>query len=126
MNLKDIIKDLKIKKILGQIELEIEDIVYDSKKAVEKTLFTALIGMTSDGHKYIKNAYLNGARVFVISREEFLEEKENIEIIQNSTFILVEDTRIALATMSAEFFGHPSDELTIIPELRERLQFQAI
>ena len=31
MNLKDIIKDLKIKKILGQIELEIEDIVYDSK-----------------------------------------------------------------------------------------------
>ena len=114
MNLKDIIKDLKIEKILGQIELEIEDIVYDSKKAVEKTLFTALIGMTSDGHKYIKNAYLNGARVFVISREEFLEEKENIEIIQNSTFILVEDTRIALATMSAEFFGHPSNELTII------------
>jgi len=114
MNLKDIIKDLKIKKILGQIELEIEDIVYDSKKAVEKTLFTALIGMTSDGHKYIKNAYLNGARAFVISREEFLEEKENIEIIQNSTFILVEDTRIALAAMSAEFFGHPSNKLTII------------
>ena len=43
-----------------------------------------------------------------------MEEKENIEITQNSTFILVEDTRIALATMSAEFFGHPSDKLTII------------
>ncbi len=48
MKLKDIIKDLKIKKISGQIDLEIEDIVYDSQKAVDKTLFAALIGMTSD------------------------------------------------------------------------------
>lgn len=114
MNLKYIIKNLKIKKISGQIDLEIEDIVYDSKKAVEKTLFTALIGMTSDGHKYIENAYSSGARVFVISREEFLQEKENVEIIKNSTFILVEDTRVALAMMSSEFFGHPSKELTIV------------
>ncbi len=114
MNLKDIIKNLKIEKISGQTDLEIDDIVYDSKKAVKNTVFTALIGMTSDGHKYISNAYSNGARTFVISREEFLKREENAEIIQNSTFILVEDTRVSLATMSAEFFGNPSNELTTI------------
>ena len=65
MKLNDVIKDLEIKKIFGKTDMEVQDIVYDSKNAVENTVFTALIGMTSDGHRYIKNAYSNGARVFV-------------------------------------------------------------
>ena len=114
MKLNDVIKDLEIKKIFGKTDMEVQDIVYDSKNAVENTVFTALIGMTSDGHRYIKNAYSNGARVFVISSQDFLEDEQNASLINDSTFILVEDTRIALATMSAEFFGHPSTKLTII------------
>lgn len=114
MKLNDVIKDLEIKKIFGRTDMEVQDIVYDSKNAVENTVFTALIGMTSDGHRYIKNAYSNGARVFVISSQDFLEDEQNASLINDSTFILVEDTRIALATMSAEFFGHPSTKLTII------------
>lgn len=114
MKLNDVIKDLEIKKIFGRTDMEVQDIVYDSKNAVENTVFTALIGMTSDGHRYIKNAYSNGARVFVISSQDFLEDEQNASLINDSTFILVEDTRIALATMSAKFFGHPSTKLTII------------
>lgn len=114
MKLNDVIKDLEIKKIFGKTDMEVQDIVYDSKNAGENTVFNALIGMTSDGHRYIKNAYSNGARVFVISSQDFLEDEQNASLINDSTFILVEDTRIALATMSAEFFDHPSTKLTII------------
>lgn len=86
----------------------IEDIVYNSKYAQKGTLFVALRGALSDGHKYIKDAYEKGVRVFVV------EDDSMAHAYVDATFIKVNDTRKALATMSRNFFNKPDEDITMI------------
>lgn len=86
----------------------IEDIVYNSKYAQNGTLFVALRGALSDGHKYIKDAYEKGVRVFVV------EDDSMAHAYVDATFIKVNDTRKALATMSRNFFNKPDEDITMI------------
>ena len=111
MLLKDIIKNLEIKQIFGKTDLDIQDIIYSSKNARKDTIFTALVGMTSDGHKYIDESYEKGVRTFLISDEKtFNKLKEK----QDTTIIFVKDTRDALANISDVFFDSPSKKMTVI------------
>ena len=86
----------------------IEDIVYNSKYAQKGTLFVALRGALSDGHKYIKDAYEKGVRVFVV------EDDSMAHAYVDATFIKVNDTRKALAIISRNFFNKPDEDITMI------------
>lgn len=86
----------------------IEDIVYNSKYAQKGTLFVALRGALSDGHKYIKDAYEKGVRIFVV------EDDSMAHAYGDAAFIKVNDTRKALATMSRNFFNKPDEDITMI------------
>lgn len=86
----------------------IEDIVYNSKYAQKGTLFVALRGALSDGHKYIKDAYEKGVRVFVV------EDDSMAHAYVDATFIKVNDTRKALAIISKNFFNKPDEDITMI------------
>lgn len=85
---------------------EIDSLCYDSRKACEGSLFVCLEGMTVDGHDYIGSAYEKGCRVFAVSKipSGFVD----------ALFIKFEDTRKALALMSANFFKRPADRLFLI------------
>lgn len=85
---------------------EIEDIIYDSRKAAQGTVFVALRGFKSDGHDYMRAAYDAGCRVFVCERETPLPE--------DAVQICVPDSSVALADLSACFFGFPARKLTLI------------
>ncbi len=85
---------------------EIDDIVYDSRKASAGKLFTALTGAFTDGHDYAESAYLKGARVFVTERV--------LPLPSDATVIVTENSRAALGVMSEEFFGHPEKEVDIV------------
>lgn len=84
----------------GFQDCEITDIVYDSRKAKPGCAFVCLRGSASDGHKYAKSAAEAGA-VAVIALEPV--EAPGAQVV------LVEDTRKALALMSAAFFGNPAE-----------------
>lgn len=86
----------------------IEDIVYNSKYAQKGTLFVALRGALSDGHKYIKDAYEKGVRVFVAQDDSYAH------VYGDATFIKVNDTRKALAIISRNFFNKPDEDITMI------------
>ncbi|AVM67543.1 UDP-N-acetylmuramoyl-L-alanyl-D-glutamate--2,6-diaminopimelate ligase [Peptostreptococcaceae bacterium oral taxon 929] len=86
----------------------IEDIVYNSKYAQKGTLFVALRGALSDGHKYIKDAYEKGVRIFVV------EDDSMSHAYVDATFIKVGDTRKALAIISRNFFNKPDEDITMI------------
>ena len=86
----------------------IDDIVYNSKYAQKGTLFVALRGALSDGHKYIKDAYEKGVRVFVV------EDDSMAHAYGDATFIKVNDTRKALAIISRNFFNKPDEDITMI------------
>ncbi|MGN0477321.1 MAG: UDP-N-acetylmuramoyl-L-alanyl-D-glutamate--2,6-diaminopimelate ligase, partial [Ruminococcus sp.] len=92
--------------IKGNTDVEISDIVYDSRKVVPGTVFVALKGYNVDSHKFIPQAVNQGASAVVVS--------DNIDIQQDIAVIKVDDTRKALAYMSAQLFGEPAKELTTI------------
>ncbi|MEE1219802.1 MAG: UDP-N-acetylmuramoyl-L-alanyl-D-glutamate--2,6-diaminopimelate ligase [Ruminococcus sp.] len=87
---------------------EVTDIIYDSRKVTPNTAFVCLKGYEADGHKYAKSALEKGAVALIISDNLDFEAPENIAVIK------VEDTRYALALISAEFFGHPAKELMTV------------
>ena len=98
MNLAALLSPLGITQ--GFQDCEITDLVYDSRKAKPGCAFVCLRGSASDGHKYAKNAVEAGA-VAVIALEPV--EAPGAQVV------LVEDTRKALALMSAAFFGYPAE-----------------
>ena len=103
---------MKLKQLLTAIpyraenvpDLDICDLVYDSRLAVPGCAFVCLRGANSDGHKYAAMAVEKGA-VAVIA-----EEPVDVDV----PVILTENTRLALAYLSAEFFGHPANDLKVI------------
>lgn len=105
MKLNEILKGLDIVDITGDINIDISNIAYDSRKVEENTLFICIKGFNSDGHKYIESAIEQGAKAFLI------QDDVNIE---GYTFIKVEDTRKAMAKVADNFYNNPSKELDVI------------
>ena len=94
-------------------EIEIEDIAYNSRNCKEGFIFVALIGETVDGHRFVKNAYDNGARVFLLQKG--MESNKFVMSLPSDVVkLFVEDTRISLSKISHNFFGKPSNSLKII------------
>ncbi len=84
----------------------ISDIVYDSRKAAENTAFVCLVGAKSDGHDYALSAYEKGTRLFFAQKE--------LDLPKDAKVIICEDTRVALAELSRQFFDFPDKKLKII------------
>ena len=106
MKLNELFKDIKYTLVKGDMELEINDIVYDSRKAIPGVMFMAIPGSEVDGHDYIKDAIKNGAKVILVSKD--------IEIKENVTIIKVKDTRHILAKLAMRLFKYPQSKLKTI------------
>jgi len=109
MRLSDLVRDLEFISNLKDEEIskvEVDDIVYDSRKSVKGSLFVAIKGETVDGHNYIQGAYDKGARIFVVNYD--------IDIANDAVKIIVEDSRKALSSMSAIYFGEPTKKIKVV------------
>lgn len=107
MKLKDLLINIEYT-VKNNINPEITDIIYDSRKVTNGCVFVCLKGYTSDGHKYAKSAVDNGAAALVISDELDFDVDKDIAVVKT------ENSRLALALMSAEFFKHPAKELKTV------------
>ncbi|WP_192981472.1 Mur ligase family protein [Marinilactibacillus psychrotolerans] len=85
-------------------KLNIKKVAYHSKEAGQDTLFVCIKGHLADGHQYAEKAVAKGATVIVV--EEFI-------IVLDVLQIRVKDSREALATISSNFFKHPSKSMRI-------------
>lgn len=83
-------------------KLNIKKVAYHSKEAGQDTLFVCIKGHLADGHQYAEKAVAKGATVIVV--EEFIN---GLDVLQ----IKVKDSREALATISSNFFEHPSKSM---------------
>ena len=86
------------------LEMEISGISYDSRTLRPGELFVALPGYRTDGHRFICQAVEKGAALVLC---EHAPEEEG-------PWLTVPDARAALAGVSANWFGHPARELTVI------------
>lgn len=109
MKLLDLIEEIEnlVRPADMDPERNIANICHDSRRADRNCIFVCIKGAVDDGHLYARSAYDRGCRTFVAERE--LHELE-----ADATVFLVPDTRVALAQLSARFFGYPSRELFVI------------
>ncbi len=109
MKLEQICSEIEYRLLKGNMETEVKDIIYDSRKIAKDTMFVCMVGAVTDGHNYIKDAVEKGASAIVVEREEAATQ-----IPDDITVIQVKSTRYALALMSAALFDHPARKLITI------------
>ena len=104
MKLNDILNGLTILETTADLNADITDVCYDSRQAVEGGLFVAIAGAATDGHKYIPMVQEKGAACVVC------QQAPDCGI----PYVLVEDSRRALAVIACNWFDHPSREMTMV------------
>ena len=113
MELSNLLNNIHAVQVTGEFQRKnVEAIVYDSRNVKKNSIFVAIKGYETDGHKFILDAINKGAIAVV------LEDDKNIpdEIFrhQNVLKIVVNNSRIALAELSKYFWDSPSDKLNLI------------
>ena len=88
--------------IRGKTNCMITDVVYDSRKIKNNCMFVCLKGNKYDGHDFINDAIAAEVSCIVVEKDVVIDCDREITIIR------VEDTRYALAYISAAYFGHPA------------------
>ncbi len=106
MKIETLLKKLDYTLDAGALNTEVTSLEYDSRKVGKGSLFVCLTGFRTDGHEYIPAAVAAGAAALVVERE--------ISAPAGVTVIRVKDSRYALALLSAAWFDHPAEKMTVI------------
>ncbi len=92
----------------GSVDIEIADLIYDSRKAAQGLLFVCIEGTQRDSHAYAADCVKKGVVALVIQHEIDLSEVPYVTVFR------VECSRYAMALMSANYFGRPAEKMTMI------------
>ena len=103
MELARIAETLSPSQIVGETKVEIEDLAYDTRTVRAGALFFCVPGERFDGHDLAERARDAGAAALVVERP----------VASRVPQLVVADSRRAMATAAAEFFGHPTRELQV-------------
>lgn len=107
MNLETLLNRIPVLEITGKQNPEVSEIVFDSRKAVENSLYVAIKGTVSDGHLFINAAIEKGTKIVVC---EDMPESLNSEV----TYIKVKDSSKVLGQLASNFYGNPSEKFNLI------------
>ena len=106
MKIKEIIKEIKGKLIIGNQDAEIEAFCKDTRIINPGDTYIGIKGENFDGNTLWQQAFKNGATTVIVQGINF--ENENLEKYENKNIILVEDTIKALgdiATYKRNLYG---------------------
>src|SRR5436190_10889851 len=106
MQLKHLVDELSVVKVVGPLDREIAGISYDSRRVTPGMVFVAIPGQKTDGHEFISTAIDRGATAVICEKNGFVSPR--------ATKIKVGDAREALARMAAAYYQHPSRKLKVI------------
>lgn len=106
MLLRNLIQDITVLNLHGNVEGEVRAITYHSGQISEGSLFVAIQGTQSDGHDFVRQAVARGCQIVVVDKP--------FDPMPGVTVIQVANTRAALAQLSNRFFDFPSHSLTVI------------
>lgn len=106
MKLQKLLERLDYEVLQGSDEIEITELVNDSRKAGEGSVFVCISGAVVDGHDFIPQVAGQGAAAVIVEHD--------VKVPEGVTVVKVADTRYALALMSAAYFDYPANEMKII------------
>lgn len=107
MKLTDLIKSIKIERSIGPAEVEISSLTADSRQAGEGSMFVAVRGVSVDGHSFIPSLKGKGVKAIVV--EELPDE-----LWDGTTYIVVENSAIALGHLASQWYGNASQRLHLV------------
>lgn len=91
-------------RLVGDADVQLRDVVFDSRQVTGGSLFCCVQGAHHDGHDHAAAAVEAGAAALLCSRSLGLGVPE----------LLVEDVRVAMAGAAAEVHRDPSRELSVV------------
>ena len=106
MKLAELLEKTEYEVLRGSTDIEITEIVNDSRKVKKGCVFPCIRGASFDGHKFAAEVASKGAAAIVA--------EEDVDVPDGVTVILVKDSRIAMARMACAWFGYPADRLKMI------------
>ncbi len=92
--------------IQGDVNVSVNEVVFDSRKAIEGSIFVAIKGTQVDGHSFINKVIEQGCKV-IISEVE-------VNVPSNVCLVRLEDTSLALGLLASDFYGNPSSQLKLV------------
>ena len=101
-----LVQQLEYELLQGNLEGEISELVYDTRKVSKDAMFVCIVGTAFDSHEKAAEVAAAGAKVLIVSKE--------VEVPENVTVIKVADTRYALSLISAAYFDYPAKTLKVI------------
>lgn len=117
--LSELLNGIDIIEYSGDLNIQISGVTDDSREIKDKNIFVCMPAVyespyakwtyRTDGHDYIPNAIDNGASAIIVQKP--LSE---INLKEGITFVRVNDTRFALARVSAKFYDYPSRKLFMV------------
>ncbi len=107
LKLSRLLEDIKPLEVIGDTDKNIIGVHSDSRKVEKDTLFVAVRGVTTDGHKYIP--VVASTHVGAIVCEELPTSLE-----KGITYIKVADSAEALGLLASAWYGHPSTKLKLV------------
>ena len=107
MKLEELIKDIKVNHLKGEVTREMKGVNIDSRLIGPGHLFVAIKGTQTDGHAYIDKAIEKGATAIVCVN---LPGTLSGEV----TYIQVADSGEAVGSIATSFYGDPTSKLQLI------------
>lgn len=107
VKLAKLLEKMDYKLIQGNLDTEVTDLAYDSRRITPGMLFVAIDGTVVDGHKFIPDVIQKGAAVLVVEKETDIPDPD-------VTVIRVENGREALSRMSQAYFDYPAEKMVSI------------
>jgi UDP-N-acetylmuramoyl-L-alanyl-D-glutamate--2,6-diaminopimelate ligase len=106
INLRDITGRISMISYTGNLDVPVTSVTADSRNVAPGSLFIAVGGTKTDGHKYLAQAINDGASSIIC-------EKAPDNVPEGVTTILVKDSAEVLGFVAADFYGNPSASLRL-------------
>jgi len=107
MKLKDLLYKVSIIKVVGTTDVDVVNVQFDSRKIENGGLFVAISGEITDGHKYINETIVSGAKVIIV-------EKIPQDLDSSVTYVQVENSNEALGIIASNFYNNPSKRIKLL------------
>lgn len=117
MILRTWLNELDYELVRGSLDVEVTEVVYDSRKAVPGAVFVCMAGTRVDSHRFVPDVLRAGVRVLVTERdieEELAASGLTEDEMGRVTILKTAEARRSLALLSAARFGYPASKMITI------------
>jgi UDP-N-acetylmuramoyl-L-alanyl-D-glutamate--2,6-diaminopimelate ligase len=109
MTINQLTENVEVLQSWGDLNVEVHQLDFDSRKVVHGSLFVAVKGTQTDGHDYLSQVIAGGAVAIVAQRAPLSEEEKQV-----ACWLNVANSAACLGQMAAAFFHYPSRELKLV------------